>query len=387
MTVSTLRQQCRNLQCLSIAYPKDIEEILGTAFEYAVERRDGFNELRPLFANQDISSFANLNYLEVHEIHGYVVKMRGGIIRALLQSPNLQTLSLSFNSETLVRLHKDDSATQYLDFLTNFVTEYKNDGGQPLKLSKLVLGLGILLWEDEEQAPASYLKNLTDLTSLEDVYVSNEGNDTALCFEEPDGVAWWTFTPSVCPNLRILRFHTMSDTFESWLQDLDPGYLSQIQMESSRGCELPKFDQILKGNGSTLSALTISYADDSVDYGEFTSLKFPTLQALSIGLWPITEDVEASFLNWIEGMTCLEQLSFREVDPHPERNSAYYEDLGFKIALRNNRLIYLTLGESAWRIWHDAEAGGESSCCLEKLDRFEEREIEASQKRSSHGIF
>lgn len=153
--------------------------------------------------------------------------------------------------------------------------------------------------------------------------------------------------------------------------------------------ELPDFNALLAGSGSIQSALTIFDADYSLKEQEnFAPLTFPTLQALSINLQSITPQVKPAFLTWIKDMAHLEQLFLRGIAPHLNSlGEGGYRPLACEIALQNQRLRYLKLDKFSWRIWHDGELDGKKSCHLEKLDRFEEREIDAFQTKPSFWFY
>ena len=68
---------------------------------------DGLYELRPLFASQDISIFRNLTDLTVHNIQGDLNSVRSDIVKVLLASPGMKSLSLSINQHTLFRIYHD----------------------------------------------------------------------------------------------------------------------------------------------------------------------------------------------------------------------------------------------------------------------------------------
>jgi len=66
--------------------------------------RDLYYEQKELFAMQDLSHFSNLVELEVYKIYGDLNDARKGLVKVLLNSPNLRTLGLSISDDTMERL-------------------------------------------------------------------------------------------------------------------------------------------------------------------------------------------------------------------------------------------------------------------------------------------
>ncbi|RDL41179.1 uncharacterized protein BP5553_01158 [Venustampulla echinocandica] len=383
-TLSTLYHQCPRLQSLKVHYPYDIEGMLGIAVESSWDHRDGLWELRPLFATQDLSLFTDLIELEIHEIHGDLTDMRRGIVDILLKSPNMGSLSLSLNADTLFRIEQDGTEEQmdeYIRFFNCLTDEYVARGGGQLKLRKLALELSFTPLQDEQQEPTNYLDRLTDLALLEEAYIGNGGLEMALSIEQGDThIGWGNFTPSTCPKLSTFGFYQVTDEVKRWVKELEPGYLSQLRLDDSKGEDISDFCALFEGidtiYSSRPSMLTIVKAVKSLDaHGAFPLPTFPSLQALSISLEYITPVIKSAFLTWVKGLTCLEQLSLHHT--RWKLTDEEYEIFGRKIALNNKKLRYLKLEGLAWRVWHDGEYKGRGVCRLEKLDRFESREVEA----------
>lgn len=145
-TLAIVGERCPDLHSLSICHPSNIEEILGIAFEFTFDQHDRFAELHPPLARLDIPIFAYMAELELHELHGDIIRIRAGTVQTLLHSPHLKSLSLSPNADTMFRLQEGGLQQDYFDFLVDLIKEFKEEGGQPLKLRKLVLGFGVLLW-------------------------------------------------------------------------------------------------------------------------------------------------------------------------------------------------------------------------------------------------
>ena len=379
--MSILCQQCPKIVSLTINHELDIEETLGTAFESDFDFGDGIFELRESFATQDLSPFSNLRELRLGRIHGDLSHIRDDIVKVLLKSPNIRTLSLSLNPRTMFRLHQENTlqaGASYLDFFPNLIDSYVAGNGKPLQLRTLELGLGVILWEEESEDPASYLADLTELELLEEVYMCNKGVETALIFMEPDMIAWNTFIPEVCPKLSIVGFYGLTSSAEAWFQMLEPGYLSQIEIQQVWDYDLPDFNTLLErqgaDSGSGLTKLTIFDASYSINISEPPRLF--NLEALSLGLRAITMEQKPKFLSWVRDFKCLKQLRICYVDPRPNCPIANdYETLGREIAHANEGLEYLGLEDYYWRIWHRGEDNGD--CYLERLDRFESREVTA----------
>ena len=182
-TVSELQSNCPDLRFLSISHPVDIEKLRSTAVEYeSFDFGDCLFDLCPLFETHDFSPFTNLPELELHEIHGAIGKSRRDIVTILTASPDLKTLSLSLNADAIIRSEQQiqdiEEAEYYTDFLKTLISEYVAARRLPLRLLKLVLGLSVFLWEEPAMQPAKYLGGLTDMSKLEELYVSNSKEST-----------------------------------------------------------------------------------------------------------------------------------------------------------------------------------------------------------------
>ena len=390
--MSALYSNCPDLKALSISHPADIEKLRGTAFEYEdFDFEDGLFDLRPLFEAQNFSPFTNLSELELHEIHGDLSQARTDIVKILLASPELRTLSLSLNGDTIIRLDQEaqdiGDMGGYLDFFKSLINEYEEAGGQPLHLRRLVLGLSVVLWEDEEQQPATYLTGLTDLSDLEEVYICNNGVDTQLYFEDPDGIAWSTFTPETCPSLVTLGLHKFTNTVKRWIQGLESGCLSQLRIEDTLGHDISEIRPALRPHNDQANSLpkmlTVVSADATLSGPDgLVLLEISDLQALAFTLPQLPSDSKPELLHWISEIQALNQLCVSRTRSLVGENDTV-EALAQELAAHAPTLRYLKLDGHSWRIWRDYQSEQGAHCRLEKLDRFEERAVDVFRSQRS----
>lgn len=113
--------------------------------------------------------------------------------RLLIDSPALKKLSLGFEELSLIRMSEE--CTNMFDELCHL---YQTGGGSPLLLESLEL-LGILF-----PFGVSPLKNLVDLASLQDVYISDYSL-SYFGYPPPRKIAYEAFAPPHTPNLRNFR--------------------------------------------------------------------------------------------------------------------------------------------------------------------------------------
>ncbi|KLU90605.1 hypothetical protein MAPG_10457 [Magnaporthiopsis poae ATCC 64411] len=170
--------------------------------------------------------FSSLTKLKIGDMYGLDSPLVGDldsrlkddwkadILRILLASPDLQELSLAFG-DGCVKSLDDRFATRLAPFLQSLCEEYHTQGGKPLKLRALGLGLGVLL------KSASDLSKLVDLEHLQEVYIDNRGKMDGSGRCEPDGgwgintqIAWHTFSQDDTPNLRQVKLASDVVNFE-----------------------------------------------------------------------------------------------------------------------------------------------------------------------------
>ncbi|RDL36809.1 uncharacterized protein BP5553_06161 [Venustampulla echinocandica] len=276
-TISTLHQKCPNIRSLIIHNEEHIEEKLGLIDNF--DFNDGFHERQALFATQDLSLFSNLAELEVYGIYGDLNRVRKDLVEVLLKSPTLRTLGLSISADTVERLNFEGTVAknmEYLLFSKALCDEYVAAGGRPLRLQKLVFGLSLIVWQ-----PGSYLASLVDLESLEDAYISNQGHDVAIYFQEEDNIAWSLFTPNQCPNLSTFGVHDVTKRVKRWVDALEPGYIRQFRTEWSTEYDLNDVVSKLEG-AHTSSKSKMSMVTSQTD--DFQLVKIRGVQALAINI-------------------------------------------------------------------------------------------------------
>jgi hypothetical protein len=153
-----------------------------------------------MFATQDFSQFANLTKLKIAGLHGNLNKARNDLVGVLLKSPDLKSLGLSIDRDTINRLSNGGSIEyrEHQCFLIRLCEDFDRAGGEPLNLEVLLLGHGVVPWKSGD-----YLKRLTDLIYLKEVYVTNKYRNVDLQIKDEE-VAWLMFAEDHCPNLGTL---------------------------------------------------------------------------------------------------------------------------------------------------------------------------------------
>lgn len=98
------------------------------------------------------------------------------------------------------------------------------------------------------------------------------------------------------------------------------GIFGGVENRDTFGHSLSSLGALLTGDEPTLQSLIIMQASDSLDYGDFSALYFPTLQVLAVRLCQITPEIERPFLDWIGAMTSMKQLYLGEIGFPLERD-------------------------------------------------------------------
>jgi hypothetical protein len=95
-----------------------------------------------MFATQDFSQFANLTKLKIAGLHGNLNKARNDLVGVLLKSPDLKSLGLSIDRDTINRLSNGGSIEyrEHQCFLIRLCEDFDRAGGEPLNLEVLLLG-------------------------------------------------------------------------------------------------------------------------------------------------------------------------------------------------------------------------------------------------------
>ena len=255
-------------------------------------------------------------------------------------------------------------------FLKDLCDQYVAAGGTPLWLQKIVFGLSLIVWK-----LASYLATLVNLDSLEDAYISNQGHDVYIYFQEDDDdIEWSLFTPNQCPNLRTFGVWDVTKSVKRWIDALEPGYIRQFKAEYSSADDLNGITSKLgdtrsssKSNMNMISVFTIH---------DFPPVEIRDVQALAINL----EDSIPDFLHWVQELPALEQLFLLTRQITDVCSQSREDGFEHQLAAICKKLCYMKLNNEAWRIWRDKKDGNEREIRFERLDRFESSEVELFQR-------
>jgi len=360
--------------------------------------------LRSLYYAPISSSVTNLTELSIREIPGNLEGVQASIVKLLLGSPNLKSLSMSL-SKTLVAqflpyLTRDIDYAKFLHILTH---QYVAGGGKPLPLQRLDLGYSVLVnWdskkalqvdeagdedEDEDENSPVMFFNLVDYACLEEVSIHNDC-ETIRSFDlyGRPCIRYDTFTPEVCPNLHTVRLYKNSQRAIDWIELLPEGYLNSIHINASRSRETSSYWRAIgKGNITRTSTLSTLDLDEEFIYlnerdpktnGHFNLSTLRNIQALAVSCSSFPGKMKQALHDWLRGWESLEHFWLRLLPAHP--GYTYFEvdcrDFARGIAVQNPKLRYVKVGNYAWRVWRNRRSG-EEGVWLERLDRFEEGSI------------
>lgn len=415
--MSVLHQFCPNLTSLSIDWPDEIEEQLGIALDSDWDHSDGLWNLRHLFSSaQHLPLFTGLNTLKLRSIHGDIVRQRSAISRILLASPDLVGLNLAINSDTIFRLYHQGHSSDNQNFLENLCIDFATQGGKPLHLRSLCLGLSILPYQSTtdalsrlqplenneipNQEIASYIFKLTDLSVLEEVSVDNGGRDDALelYLGEKSGIAWPTFNHSLCPTLKSLSIYFLNEETRAWINSdnesdsnrlsRESHVLTQLRIETSDNGMHSVFELLSPEDGTPDSELdlqvpSILILEEQILLGYLESFLEKLLVCTYLKGLKFVIDPEyissgnilgpSEFLNAVKNLRNLEQLyvatGTQEMDTEGILQGVCVQ-IAHQVATVSVKLRHLKIGPLAWRIWLS-----EGQVKLEALDKYEEDDL------------
>jgi len=146
-------------------YPDTTESLELESPEYCRE----VAEARMLYENPDFMTLKNIEHLALHNLYGDLANWMSQLLHILKTSPKLRVLSLSLGYETVIRLASVDQHELFSEYLDQICDGHAKGENSPLHLEALHLGTAIYPGDPDT------LNKLTDLASLEEVSIRNEG--------------------------------------------------------------------------------------------------------------------------------------------------------------------------------------------------------------------
>ena len=374
-----LSSKCPKLQSITLEQPRDVETAARRLPEYDPLLNWQGSRAISVDPTVELALFANLTSLKILNITGDLHRAGTNLVHILLGLPGLRTLALSINVDTAETLCQESlgDAENCRSFFLRFCGSYAEAGGRPLQLEKLECGHSIILLD-----PGTYLAQLTDLSYLQEVHVSNER-----VFVIPNRglsygpIAWSLFTPLLCPRLRKIGTYAADQSFSSWLQGLEEGYIKQIRLE---GSDITAPWGLYGHHKDKLRLDTTTLLRIQVDIS-IKNRSLNGIQALVLDLKIFSPEVALEYLLDHVEATDLHLLSINQVTQEMcARVRAAWkapaeEGCVSEVARKFKKLNFLRVGDRAWRIWRTVKRGEKDDIRLEGLDRFEARAIEGLQ--------
>ncbi|KAJ4287064.1 hypothetical protein N0V88_007833 [Collariella sp. IMI 366227] len=170
---------------------------MGRNIGYSVfaQNEHWWEPARELYGKPDLTLFSKFEELSLENLYEELPWWRSQIVQILKKSPGLNALRLSLSSETMARYFQDDEDEKYRWFFDRLCDEYHETGAPPLRLRSLYLGGGFL--------ENLHIEN-SDYWEQGEVLTYNDGTTP---------IAWASFGPTHCPNLRSL-------TADNYLPDI-----------------------------------------------------------------------------------------------------------------------------------------------------------------------
>lgn len=204
---------------------------MGRNIGYSVFTQDDYwwEPARELYGKPDLTLFSNLEELSLENLYEELPWWRSQIVQILKNSPGLNDLRLSLSSETMAHYFQDDEDEMYRGFFDRLCDEYHETGAPPLRLQSLYLGAGT--------APlnTASLQKLTDPSFLENLHIENTDHwSQGEVLTYNDGttpIAWASFGPTHCPNLRSLTAGNYLPDIHVFLASVDnPSFLRRLAL-------------------------------------------------------------------------------------------------------------------------------------------------------------
>jgi hypothetical protein len=199
-TLASLHGSCPGIRAIHITFPRDWHL-------HSPDWRLPEHATYATYGKPDVTVFSNLDELTQNELYDDLQWWKSQIAQALKKSPKLGKLQLSISRRTLYRYHADGERGVYDYVFDQLCDKYRETGTAPLRLRSLQLGTAVCPFRLRS------LKNLTDLSFLEEVHVTNRAIwngslsiiDVAFMAYVDRGIAYEAFGPAHCPRLRSFR--------------------------------------------------------------------------------------------------------------------------------------------------------------------------------------
>ncbi|KXX73705.1 hypothetical protein MMYC01_203743 [Madurella mycetomatis] len=215
-TLQTLRRSCPLLSWDDFhstdpaSSDREETETVETAEE--LEHREKRRQLaNSPYRRLDLSVFRDLAVLELENVCDDLGWWRSNLVKVCYNATGLQRLHLSISKDAIYRHDWHRTRQAYVGFMDRLCDEVGATGASPLRLRSLTLGFGTC------PSSSTSARKLTDLTFLEEVHIDN----TRVPWSGE--VAYDTFGPAHCPNLRRFIVHCYEDDVHEFLATAGSG--------------------------------------------------------------------------------------------------------------------------------------------------------------------
>lgn len=150
-----------------------------------------------------------------------------GLVRCLRAAPGLESLELGFGRDHI--LCSLTFAPGAVGFFEGLCRKYHEAGGEPLRLTELVLGRGMYLGPASNADRGSMLQRLVDLSALRTLHVWCSPLPTARATLYP-GTYWDIVGPDTMPRLRNLMLSDAANAFHFLRNDIDRRWVKGLSL-------------------------------------------------------------------------------------------------------------------------------------------------------------
>ncbi|KAG9236287.1 hypothetical protein BJ875DRAFT_494328 [Amylocarpus encephaloides] len=421
-TLSTLHAKCPDLKSLHVTYPRDMEVILLQAAHtsnYWRWKSDRDLALMGQITYQALPEFSNLTSLDIRNLHLQVNQITKSIAKVLVASPAIKSLSLSLAQASVLKcaLTRNRICDE---FLPDMIDAYFTEGGQQMRLHRLALGFGVRCPYNKDSARQLSdkkvdIQKLTHLKGLQELCIHNPFfamNGSRI--PSDGGFVGQNFPPHVCTSLNHLSFEILSEPLGTWCKQLAAATTGPKQVDldimkrndeyddgtrvwlegyitAPSGTYIKGLENFWKPNDRSSAHMLNMLTLGKNAWATLDEFPLPTvkhLQALSIDTSFHGHYLVARLFNWIGRLKELQQLSIYASNPAANPGSGSHrpaicltasesKELADDIIALNMTLRYVKVEKWTWRVHYEKEEYEEIAPRLERLDRFEAREIQA----------
>jgi hypothetical protein len=210
----TALSNINTLRIVSINFPIDNDAFIFLEVDGHVLHIEDEQRMASFGNTERDFNFHGLRKLSLHNIFGDVKSWRQKILQVILNSPELDHISLSLAKDTVMRLDMVETAEDeedwrfYLGLFQWLCHEYTAEMGAPLKLKSVQLGYGIRFHD------LASMEDEFDSSILENVHIHNNYSDPPIYT-----LPWDLLLANNSPKLRYISLSELNEACLGAIQE------------------------------------------------------------------------------------------------------------------------------------------------------------------------